>query len=170
MAREKNLKKITLSDLSELASMLKDFWTTQLVNASDDDILEDIRRMLSPKCFGYVIMYGTRIAGFVFVNEKYGYINNIEYLFIKEEYRNKGLASFALEKIKNIVLENNNARVQIEVSPNNIGALKLYHKLGFTSIDTISLSTSLVGETEKLKFQKLEFFVNPKDSFKKSDR
>ena len=161
MTSKRFLKKVTLSDLTELSLMLKDFWhsqlveasdediledvrSSQLVEASDEDILEDVRRMLSPKCFGYLIMLDDSIAGFTFVNEKYGYTNNIEYLYIKPEFRRKGLASFALKKIKEIVLAKGNSRVQIEVAPNNISALKLYYKQGFTSIDTITLSTSIV--------------------------
>ena len=144
MTNKKFLRKIALCDLNELSLMLKDFWHTQLVEASDEDILEDIRRMLSPKCFGYLIMLDDNIAGFTFVNEKYGYTNNIEYLYIKPEFRRKGLASFALKKIKEIVLAKGNPRVQIEVAPNNLSALKFYYKQGFTSIDTITLSTSII--------------------------
>lgn len=166
MTSKRFLKKVTLSDLTELSLMLKDFWFSQLVEASDEDILEDVRRMLSPKCFGYLIMLDDSIAGFTFVNEKYGYTNNIEYLYIKPEFRRKGLASFALKKIKEIVLAKGNSRVQIEVAPNNISALKLYYKQGFTSIDTITLSTSIVGKTKKFTFQNLEFLANPKESFK----
>lgn len=166
MTNKKFLRKIALCDLNELSFMLKDFWHTQLVEASDEDILEDIRRMLSPKCFGYLIMLDDNIAGFTFVNEKYGYTNNIEYLYIKPQFRRKGLASFALKKIKEIVLAKGNPRVQIEVAPNNLSALKLYYKQGFTSIDTITLSTSIAGKTKKFTFQNMEFLANPKESFK----
>lgn len=166
MKNKRYLRKTNLSDLSELSLMLKDFWRSQLVEASDEDVLEDIRRMLSPKCFGYLIIFDDDIAGFTFVNEKYGYTNNIEYLYIKPEFRRKGLASFALKKIKEIVLDKGNPRVQIEVAPNNLSALKLYYKQGFTAIDTITLSTSIVGKTKKFNFQNMEFLANPKESFK----
>lgn len=166
MQNKKEIRKISLHDLSELSVMLKDFWKTQLVEVSDDDVLEDIRRMLSPKCYGYLITFENEIAGFIFANEKYGYTNNIEYLYIKSNFRRKGLASFALKRIKEIVLSRGNPRVQIEVAPNNISALKLYHKLGFNAIDTITLSTSIAGKTKKFNFQGLEFVANPKESFK----
>ena len=166
MASKKELRRVSLSDLSELSLMLKDFWKSQLVDATDEDILEDIRRMLSPRCYGFLIMYEGKIAGFTFVNEKYGYTNNIEYLYIKEEFRKKGLASFALKQIIDIVLKGGNPRVQIEIAPNNLSALKLYHKLGFTSIDTLTLSTSIAGKVKKFEFQGLPFYANPKESFK----
>lgn len=154
-----------MQDIVELSSMLKDFWSTQLTEASDQDVLEDIGRMLSKKGLAYLIIYDSNIAGFIFVYDKYGYVNNIEYLYIKEEYRGKGLASFALRAVMEKVLEKGSPRVQIEVSPYNRKGLKLYHRLGFNHIDTLSLSTSLPGKKRKMEFSGLEFYANPESEF-----
>lgn len=167
MANEKikKLKKIELKDILEISTMLKLFWKSQLAEATDSDVLEDIRRMLDPECISFLICYNENVAGFIFVNEKYGFFNNIEYLYIKEEYRAKGLASFALREVMKIVKSRNNNRVQIEVSPSNVKALKLYHKLGFNHIDTFTLSTCLDGKTKDIEFSGLKFKVNPKEVF-----
>ena len=63
------LRNIELDDLKELQIMLKDFWSTQLVEASKADILEDIRRMLSPKCYSYLLDVDGKTAGFIHVDE-----------------------------------------------------------------------------------------------------
>lgn len=162
----KKLKKIELKDILEISNMLKCFWQTQQQNVTDSDILEDIRRMLDPTCISFLICYSEEVAGFIFVNEKYGYLNNIEYLYIKEEYRAKGLASFALKEVMKLVKEQDNKRVQIEVSPFNNKALKLYHKLGFNHIDTLTLATSLDGKVRPIKFNGLDFYVSPSEAFK----
>lgn len=162
---KKQLRKIQLRDIVMLSSMLKDFWSTQLTEASDQDVLEDIGRMLSKKGLAYLIIYDSNIAGFIFVYDKYGYVNNIEYLYIKAEYRGKGLASFALREVMEKVLEKGSPRVQIEVSPCNRKALKLYHRLGFNHVDTLSLSTSLPGKKRKMEFSGLEFYANPESEF-----
>lgn len=162
----KSLKKIELNDILEVASMLKLFWKSQLANVTDSDVLEDIRRMLDPECISYLICLNNQVGGFIFVNEKYGYLNNIEYLYIKEQFRGKGLASYALKQIMKQVGERNNSRVQIEVSPMNLNALKLYYKLGFNHIDTLTLSTSLDGKTNEVQINGLKFLVNPKEAFK----
>lgn len=154
-----------MQDIVELSSMLKDFWSTQLTEASDQDVLEDIGRMLSKKGLAYLIIYDSNIAGFIFVYDKYGYVNNIEYLYIKQEYRGKGLASFALRAVMEKVLEKGSPRVQIEVSPYNRKGLKLYHRLGFNHVDTLSLSTSLPGKKRKMEFSGLEFYANPESEF-----
>lgn len=48
-----------MNDIVELSSMLKDFWSTQLTVASDQDVLEDIGRMLSKKgaLFGFSLAW-----------------------------------------------------------------------------------------------------------------
>ena len=110
---EMYLRHIELDDLKEVEIMLKEFWKTQLYEATKAEILEDIRRLLSPKCFSFLIISQNKIAGFIYVNEKYGYTNNIEYLYIKPEFRGNGLGSFALKKIKEIILAHGEDRVQI---------------------------------------------------------
>lgn len=154
------LRAIELDDLKQLQIMLKDFWSTQLVEASKADILEDIRRMLSPKCYSYIIDVDGEAAGFIHVDEKYGYVNNIEYLYIKAEYRGQGLGSFALNEIKKILFADGLERVQIEVNPSNLKALKLYHSLGFDNIDTLTLSTEIIGKTEVKNVFGLDFKIN----------
>ena len=116
----KTLRNIELDDLKELQIMLQDFWSTQLVEASKADILEDIRRMLSPKCYSYLLDVDGETAGFIHVDEKYGYVNNIEYLYIKPEFRGQGLGSFILDEIKKILFADGLERVQIEANPSNL--------------------------------------------------
>lgn len=164
------LRKIELRDISRLSELLMAFWKSQLCSPSESDVLEDIRRMLDPKGIGRLVCHGDDIAGFIYVNEKYGYLNNIEYLYIDKAFRGKGLATFAIEEIKKMVLAKDNERVQIEVSPNNVRALKLYHRLGFTSIDTMTLSTGIAGKTEDIVLRDLTFRINPKEAFQKSEK
>lgn len=163
-AKEDNmpyLKKIELDDLQELSTMLKDFWKTQQQDVSKGDILEDLRRLLEPKCVSYLIMSDDKqIAGFIYVNDKYGYVNNIEYLYIKDTFRGQVLGSFALLEIKQILMNKGNERVQIEVMPSNTKALKLYHHLGFDSIDTFTLSTKLPGKTKQIELMGFSFKIN----------
>lgn len=163
------LRKVELRDLQVLADLLVSFWRSQLVEPSDGDVLEDIRRMLDSKGIGRLIVHGEAVAGFIYVNEKYGYLNNIEYLFIRKEFRGMGLASFAIKEIKKAVLAKGNDRVQIEVAPNNLRALKLYHHLGFQAVDTVTLSTRIVGKTTTIDYRGLTFQVNPKEAFQKGE-
>ncbi len=162
---KKSLKKIELNDISEVASMLKIFWKSQDVDATDSDILEDIGRMLNSKRIAFLICLDDQIAGFIFINDKYGYTNNIEYLFVKEEFRGLGLASFTLEEVKKYVLMRKNPKVQIEVVPTNKRALNLYYKHGFRSIDTITLATDIIGKSKEVEVFGKKFLVNSDEVF-----
>ena len=145
--------------------MLKIFWKSQDVDATDSDVLEDIGRMLNSKRIAFLICLDDQIAGFIFINDKYGYINNIEYLFVKEEFRGLGLASFTLEEVKKYVLMRKNPKVQIEVVPTNKRALNLYYKHGFTSIDTITLATDITGKSMEVEVFGKKFLVNSDEVF-----
>ena len=164
------LKEIELDDLNILSVMIKDFWKTQIYEASKSDILDDIRKFLSKKSCSYLIVYEDNIAGFIYVNEKYGYLNNIEYLYVRDEFRGKGLGKFALTKIKEILLSRGEHRVQIEVNPAATSNIKLYHDLGFDNIDTITLSTNIIGEKEDIEMFGMTFKVNKAKLFKKKYR
>ena len=161
----KELKKVQLGDLDILAKLLVEFWESQFSKPSENDILEDIRRMIDPKGIGRLLLLDGKVAGFLYVNEKYGYVNNIEYLYVRKEFRSQGLASFAIKEIQKIVLARENERVQIEVSPYNTKALRLYHRLGFQSIDTMTLATSIYGKTTNVRFEGLDFSINPSEAF-----
>ena len=87
----KSLKKIELNDILEVASMLRDFWKSQLATVNDNDILEDIRRMLDPECISYLVCYDNDIAGFVFVNEKYGFLIILNIFILKKNTAGKDL-------------------------------------------------------------------------------
>lgn len=69
------------------------------------------------------------IAGEVEKNnyEKYGYISEI---FIKKEYRNKGIASKLKDEFLNELKKQKISLCRIDVNPNNL-ALEVYKKWGF---------------------------------------
>ena len=123
-----------MQDIVELSSMLKDFWSTQLTEASDQDVLEDIGRMLSKKGLAYLIIYDSSIAGFIFVYDKYGYVNNIEYLYIKEEYRGKGIGTQMMIQMLELLKKQGLRRASLAVQKANY-AVNMYERVGFRTVD-----------------------------------
>lgn len=63
-------------------------------------------------------------------NEIGGVEATIDELYIKEDFRNKGIATDFLNNIKNIIPEA--VSMSLEVTPNNLKARKLYESIGFT--------------------------------------
>ena len=55
----------------------------------------------------------------------------LDYLYVKEEYRNIGIATKLFENIENIAVSNNCGYIFFVSSSNNTEAHKLYEKLGY---------------------------------------
>lgn len=56
----------------------------------------------------------------------------VDYIFVKEEYRNKGIAS----ELINYFLKKEEPDVSLEVKCDNIAAINLYKKFGFEIVAT----------------------------------
>lgn len=82
--------------------------------------------------FNKILVYieDKNILGFIDYSKMYENME-INYIFVKEEYRNKGIAS----KLLNYMINNNDfLNITLEVNINNINAIKLYEKFGFKTI------------------------------------
>ncbi len=85
-----------------------------------------------------ILEHKFRIIGYAIIinywsNEFGGNISFIDELFILPEYRRKGIASaFIVQLFKKRI--NNSVAFQLEVTPKNSSALRLYKRLGFKPV------------------------------------
>lgn len=75
-------------------------------------------------------------------NEFGGNILMLDELYIKPEYRSQGIGSTFINYLIKTMPENSVA-IQLEVTPNNILAKKLYKRLGFSDYENHLLSLDL---------------------------
>lgn len=75
------------------------------------------------KVYGYYL--NNDLVGIIDFSIIYGRIE-LNYIFVKEEYRQKGIASKMMEYIISY-----NLSISLEVDETNIKAIKLYEKYGF---------------------------------------
>lgn len=64
---------------------------------------------------------------------------------IGPSYRSKGLSSEIFEKIKKIALSNNQKTLRIDIVGGNVGAQRVFEKLGFEFITTVEIEHYAVG-------------------------
>lgn len=70
------------------------------------------------------------IIGFIDYSKMYENME-INYIFVKEKYRNKGIAS----KLLKYIIDNNDfLSITLEVNINNKSAIKLYNKFNFKTV------------------------------------
>lgn len=110
----------------------------------------------------YVIIYEDDFAGFLRIGYRGGNVAWIEDVFVKEELRNRGIATESIKQAEEIIKATPpyNA-ICFDVVPRNVAALKLYHKLGYQTLSLITVRKNLVPKesTATQKINGLEFKV-----------
>lgn len=74
-----------------------------------------------------------RKEGYIEYNDIYETIDIVN-VFVKEEYRNKGIGNSLLKKLIDIAIKENKKNITLEVSVENKVAIKLYEKNGFKKV------------------------------------
>ena len=110
----------------------------------------------------YMIMYANNVAGFLRIGYRGGNVAWIEDVFVKEEFRNRGLATESIRQAEEIIKATPpyNA-ICFDVVPRNVDALKLYHKLGYQTLSLITVRKNLVPKESSgtQKINGLEFKI-----------
>ncbi len=76
-----------------------------------------------------------RLIGFLYgtlKEYKSNRISDMEVLFISKKFRRKGIARSLIKEFIKILKNKKYKKIQLSVNTKNIGAIKLYEKLGFT--------------------------------------
>lgn len=140
------LRDFRLSDKTEYIEMMKEFYTSPAVlhsipqeymETTFDNIINE-----TPYAKGYIIEDNGNTAGYLLLsitysNEVAGLVVLVEELFIKEEFRGKGIGGKVLMQIREMYKDAK--RFRLEVTKENAGAIKLYKNLGYESLDYLQM-------------------------------
>ena len=95
------------------------------------NIEEDLKNNIFSKYFIYEEK--NNIIGFINYSDLYDRFE-LNYIYVKEEYRNQGIASKLMDKMLEIGNDKNIDNITLEVNINNEGAIGLYKKYNFIEI------------------------------------
>lgn len=135
------IKRITLEHRLDVLKYMRDFYQSPAVDhiVEDEILLSTIDAAINDtnNFFGYVILENSDVKGFGFVTKYFssevgGYTVQFEDLFIDESLRSKGVGSKYFKKIMD---EFKAKRYRLEVTEDNISAIKLYKRLGFEFLE-----------------------------------
>lgn len=88
----------------------------------------------------YIIEDIDNIVGFIHIWYKGGNVAWIEDIFVDEAYRGKGIGSQAINVAEEIIKKKDGySAVCIDVVPKNTNALNLYYKLGYDTLNMITV-------------------------------
>jgi len=132
-------RKYKNEDKKNVIKLIKRFYTEDPTpkGMSNEKIKKTLAFLPKHKERGIILVfdYNKEIIGYSVLinfwsNEYGGNIIYIDELFVKKEWRRKGIATeFITALIKKRI--NNAIAIQLEVTPNNKNARKLYERLGF---------------------------------------
>ncbi|MCI9038182.1 MAG: GNAT family N-acetyltransferase, partial [Oscillospiraceae bacterium] len=69
-------------------------------------------------------------------------------IFVREEYRGRGIGGTAIQQMWDALQEQGLETMYLEVVPSNEAALRLYHKLGFCNLNTLTLNRSVKKKSQ----------------------
>ena len=88
----------------------------------------------------YIIAFEERRVGFVHIGYRGENVAWIEDIYVDSAFRGRGIASQAIKLAEELIAQNKTyTAVCMDVSPRNSDALKLYHRLGYTNLNLITV-------------------------------
>lgn len=138
------IRKIKIEDKNEYIKMAEDFYNSPAVLSSVprsnfEDTFEELMKS-STYAEAFIFEQERKIAGYGLIARTYsqeagGTVIWIEEIYVKEEFRNKGLGS----EFINYVKENIPAkRYRLETEPDNTKAQELYKRHGFEHLEYVN--------------------------------
>ncbi len=130
-----------IKELASLASAIwHEYWTCLLSLEQIDYMVENfqsekaIKNQLENENYTYyfIIQNGEK-AGYFGISEKNNYLF-LSKLYIKKEFRHKGLGTKAFDKIKELA---NGKPIRLTVNKYNTNSINAYKKWGFKTIDAV---------------------------------
>ena len=112
----------------------------------------------------YAILCDGQPAGFLHLNMRGSTVCWIEDIFVDEKLRGQGIASEAIRLAEEILRRRGVTGICMDVVPDNTSALRLYHRLGYDRLSTVTVRKDFQPfETERteqiagLQFRVKEF-------------
>ena len=112
-----------------------------------------LEELVSDRSLGraWLIRYGDDAAGYCVLTmgyslEFHGRYAVIDELFVREQYRGKGIGTRALEILREIAREQGVTVLRLEVERKNVNAHELYKKAGFEDNDRYLMTNRIEGK------------------------
>lgn len=141
------IKFVSLKDVPKLAKLASEIWHEYwpvILSPEQIDYMVDkfqsefaINNQIQNENYEYYfIKYDNENAGYIGISSKENYLF-LSKLYIKKDFRHKGLGSKMFEEIKKIALNKGYKSIQLTVNKYNENTINAYKKWGFKIIDSV---------------------------------
>ena len=144
------LKPYDPSDETALIPFIISFWKAHHAETDEANAQEDISQWTQENHNLFVIMKEAEPVGFLHLNMRGSTVCWIEDVFVAEAHRRQGIASAAIALAEEILKNRGVKGVSMDVVPDNLPALRLYHRLGYDRLSIITVRKDFDSfETER---------------------
>ncbi len=128
-----------LSDKNHLIDLIINFWNEHNgVIQTTDETVNDINEWIKTGHKLYLIRFDYNYIGFAHLGSRGCEIDWLEDIFILPNFQRKGIGSKVIDMLEEIVKEYSDS-LYIEVATRNINALRLYNKIGYNCLNTVTI-------------------------------
>ena len=138
---------VKLNNIKEFAELTTEiwheYWTCILSNEQIDYMVDKfqsenaITNQINNENYTYFyIVYDKQKAGYIGLSNKQDYLF-LSKLYLKKEYRHKGIGKKAFDFIKQFAENNGYNKIQLTVNKYNENTINAYNKWGFKTVDSV---------------------------------
>lgn len=122
-----------------IISFIKKFWQSHnQYTPSDEEAFDDLTEWTKEGHRLYLINYKEEHVGFAHLGSRGCEMDWLEDIFVLPEFQGKGIGTCAIKQVEDIVKEYSEA-LYIEAAARNRRAIRLYQKIGYTCLNTITV-------------------------------
>lgn len=141
MIKFKKVENNQIKELADLASSIwHEYWVCLLSSEQINYMVENfqsekaIQNQIENENYSYYfILQNNEKAGYFGISDKGDYLF-LSKLYIKKEFRHKGIGTKAFERIKELA---DGKPIRLTVNKHNINSINTYKKWGFKTIDAV---------------------------------
>lgn len=135
------------------------------VNVSYEDANENLIEWTKEGHILYFISVDNEYVGFVHLGSRGCEIDWLEDIFVLPRYQKKGIGTKAIQIVEEMVKQYSES-LYIEVASRNINAIRLYHKIGYDCLNTLTIRKDFKDEKQEViskeQIFEMEFEVRKK--------
>lgn len=123
--------------------LIQAFWLCHShAEQTPDEAAEDLRAWTAPKHAFYLIFQDSKAVGFLHLGSRGGPVDWLEELFVLPDCQNQGIGTEAIRLAEEMVSQYSDS-VHIEAVARNEGAIRLYRRLGYDCLNSITIRKDL---------------------------
>ncbi|MFM1541806.1 GNAT family N-acetyltransferase [Helcococcus ovis] len=151
--------------------LIKQFWKEHNgVFLDDIEIEVDYKNWTDNGHKLFLVKVEKNYIGFAHLGNRGAKIDWLEDIFIIKEYQNNGIGSKVIKKLEKYVKEYSQS-LYIEVAARNLSAMRLYNKLGYDCLNTITIRKDFnEDDFDIIKREKIDGYNFNIKKYKKSTR